>query len=369
MQKLAVLLLLASSALTAKIPLRKVQITKQKFLSAKERLNSEVPKFLDNGLGESIPVKDYMNTQYFVDVEIGTPAQTFTVVPDTGSSNLWVYSSKCYAIVCYYHSLYNAAKSSTYKKNGEKFDITYGSGSISGTVSEDVSNLGGTHSHIGFGEITSVSGASFYASQMSGILGLAYDTISVDKIPTFIDQSDLTDKSFAFYLHSNPDASYMTIPGYDTDAVGNNEFTFHNVVEQRYYSLNLTGLKQGDTSIPSNNFKAVIDSGTSVLVGPNSLVNPLIKGITVNDDCSGLDKLPTITFQIDNLDYTLTPNDYVLQVTQGSDTECVLAVMGQDFPAGFDYFILGDTFMRKFYSYFDKKNNRVGFINAEKLHH
>jgi len=43
--------------------------------------------------------------------------------------------------------------------------------------------------------------------------------------------------------------------------------------------------------------------------------------------------------------------------------------MGQDFPAQFDYFILGDTFMRKFYSYFDKKNNRVGFIHAEKLNH
>jgi hypothetical protein len=41
--------------------------------------------------------------------------------------------------------------------------------------------------------------------------------------------------------------------------------------------------------------------------------------------------------------------------------------MSSDFPAGFDYFILGDTFMRKFYSYFDMNTHRVGFIHAEKI--
>lgn len=129
----------------------------------------------------------------------------------------------------------------------------------------------------------------------------------------------------------------------------------------------MTGLRQGDTHIPSDGFKAVIDSGTSVLVGPNTLVKPLIKGITVNEDCSNLNSLPDIAFYIDGLEYALTPSDYVLSVTQGSETQCVLAVMGQDFPAGFNYFILGDTFMRKYYSFFDKNNNRVGFIPSEKL--
>jgi len=65
---------------------------------------------------------------------------------------------------------------------------------------------------------------------MSGILGLGYGNISVDKIPTFIDSSDLTDKSFAFYLHSNPEASYLTVPGYDEKIVGDNKFQFHDVV-------------------------------------------------------------------------------------------------------------------------------------------
>jgi Eukaryotic aspartyl protease len=56
-----------------------------------------------------------------------------------------------------------------------------------------------------------------------------------------------------------------------------------------------------------------------------------------------------------------------MQVTDGNQTECVMGIMGQDFPAAFDYFILGDTFMRKFYSYFDLNNNRVGFALATEL--
>jgi saccharopepsin len=129
-----------------------------------------------------------MNTQYFVEVEVGTPAQKFTVVPDTGSSNLWMYSSTCNAIPCWYHDKFDATKSSTYTKNGESFKIQYGSGGIDGFVSQDTVTLGdATTANFGFGEVTSVSGVAFYASQMSGILGLGYGSISVDHLPTFID--------------------------------------------------------------------------------------------------------------------------------------------------------------------------------------
>lgn len=93
----------------------------------------------------------------------------------------------------------------------------------------------------------------------------------------------------------------------------------------------------------------------------------LIEGIVVNPDCSNVSQLPEIAFEIDGVDYALQPDDYVLKITQGDQTECVIAVMGQEFPDNFNYFILGDTFIRKYYSYFDKNNNRVGFIVKAKL--
>lgn len=52
---------------------------------------------------QKIPIKDYMNTQYFITTSIGTPPQDFTVVPDTGSSNVWVYASNCKTIACLRH--------------------------------------------------------------------------------------------------------------------------------------------------------------------------------------------------------------------------------------------------------------------------
>lgn len=164
---------------------------------------------------------------------------------------------------------------------------------------------------MGFGEISKVSGPTFYVSQMDGIIGLAFDEISVNGIPTFMTGSDLAeaDRGFSFYLHNNPEESYMMIPGFETD-----NYTLikkHDVAEKSYWNVKLDSM-QSDTKVLTDGYMAAIDSGTSLIMGPKSIIDPLVEGIVVNQNCSGIDDLPNITFTMDEQAYELTPEDYIV---------------------------------------------------------
>jgi len=118
----------------------------------------------------------------------------------------------------------------------------------------------------------------------------------------------------------------------------------------------------------------IVDSGTSLMVGPKDVVHAIGAKLDISFsiitgeaiiDCSRIATLADIDFVIDGVTYTLTAEDYVLIVESQGVSECLFAFMGMDFPSQLaGTFILGDVFIRKYYTHFDYTNSRVGFALA-----
>jgi len=329
------------------------------------------------------PLNDYMDAQYYGKISIGNPKQSFEVILDTGSSNLWVPSKKhsVSCIACVLHAKYDSAKSSTYKANGTAFEIQYGSGSMKGFVSSDNTCIDTTCvDNLLFAEATDLPGITFVAAKFDGIMGLGYPTISVNGITPFfqaaVAQGKLDQPVFAFYLNRDPDSGAnggeLTLGGTDP-AHYTGDITWAPVTRQAYWQIHVDGVEASGTIGCAGGCEMILDSGTSLLTGPVDEIKKIqtIIGATpvVNGEymisCAKIPTLPNIDFVIGGKKFTLTGADYILKVTSGGVSECISGFMGMDIPppAG-PLWILGDVFIGKFYTIFDAGNNRVGLAQA-----
>lgn len=324
--------------------------------------------------GHHVPLSDFLNAQYFADITLGTPPQKFKVVLDTGSANLWVPSESCTSISCFLHNKYDSSQSSTYKRNGSHFEIQYGSGSMEGFVSQDNFGIGDLKlKGINFAEATSEPGLAFLMGKFDGILGLAFDTISVNRIaPPFyemMEQGVIDEEVFAFYLgNSDADGGEATFGGVDkTKYTG--KVTYAPIRRKGYWEVALDKIGFGGEELELENTGAAIDTGTSLIAMPTDVAEILNKmiGATQNwmgqhtVDCSTLPNLPKLTFYLNGEPYTLSAEDYILQV-QGA---CLSSFMGMDLPPPIGpLWIVGDVFLRKYYTVYDYGREAVGFAKA-----
>lgn len=206
-----------------------------------------------------------------------------------------------------------------------------------------------------------------------GILGMAFPLLSVNHVSTAFqnvyNQGLVEDNLFAFYLgNSRTDKGELTLGGYNP-AHYTGELTWVPLLSPTYWEIKMDDVQiNGQSYSGSTSYvKAIVDTGTSIMTGPADQVQKLADAIGAHAFIEGeylvnCNVKENLDFIIDGKTYTLTPEDYLIP----DGDICLFGLMALDIPEPTGpLWILGDVFIRKYYSVFDVANQRVGLALAK----
>ncbi|XP_041083519.1 pepsin A-like [Polyodon spathula] len=316
------------------------------------------------------PLTNDMDLSYYGVISIGTPPQSFKVIFDTGSANLWVPSVYCNSYACNNHNKFNPSQSSTYRSTSQTVSIQYGTGAMTGILGYDTVTVGSiVDNNQIFGLSETEPGSFLYYVVFDGILGLAYPSISSSgATPVFdnmMNQGLVSQDLFSFYLsRDGQTGSVVTFGGIDPSYY-TGQIYWVPVTSQTYWEITMDKVTvNGQTVACSGGCRGIIDTGTSLVVGPTNDINNIKAwvGATTNQNgqstvnCNSIGSLPVVTFTINGIDFPLPSSAYVSQRSSGCST---------GFSGSNDQlWILGDVFIREYYAIFDRSNNMIGLAQA-----
>lgn len=223
-----------------------------------------------------------------------------------------------------------------------------------------------------FGEATEEPGLAFAFGRFDGIFGLGYDTISVNHVvPPFynmIDQGLLDEPVFAFYIADQDKESEAIFGGIDKDHY-TGKMVKLPLRRKAYWEVDLDAITFGQETAEFDNTGVILDTGTSLIALPSTLAELVNKQIGAKKgfngaytvDCSKRSSAPDMTFNLSGYNFTINASDYIIE-SQGN---CISGFIGLDVPApAGPLIILGDVFLRRYYSVYDLGNNAVGLAKA-----
>ncbi|XP_053310336.1 renin [Spea bombifrons] len=376
-----------------RIPLKRMPSIRETLRDMRVKLTDVFPELMlkesgyetpNNGTAPTV-LTNYLDTQYFGEISIGSPPQTFKVVFDTGSANLWIPSRSCSPLysACVSHSQYDSSKSQTYIKNGTGFSIQYGSGGVKGFLSQDLVVVAGIPVIQVFAEATALPALPFIFARFDGVLGMGFPNQAIDGItPVFdriLSEGVLQEDVFSVYynrdIHLKKGGEIIlggSDPNYYTGS-----FQYLSLKKKGYWQINMKGVSVGaEILFCKEGCSAAIDTGASYITGPAASVSVLMKAIGATElaegqyivDCDKISKLPDISFHMGGNKYTLKGQAYVLQQSQFGEEVCSVTFTALDIPPPTGpIWILGATFIGQYYTEFDRRNNRIGFATSRSV--
>lgn len=319
-------------------------------------------------------------TSYTIDIEIGTPPQSVTLIIDTGSTELWV-NPTCETSgqpeYCESFSQFDYTASSTINDTGYSNMLAYGKGNVTIEYVTDVVSIGSA-------SITDqIFGVGFESYEIPlGILGLAPPTDSEELytyvLDNMVEQGLIDSRAFSLDLRDvdSPDGSVI-FGGVDTGKfIG--ELQKCPIIEpldtpsgaDRYW-IYLTGLgmtlPSGESGlVAEGELPVFLDSGGTMTRLPTEVfeaVGSVFPGAQYDSesgyfvvDCdvgSG-----SVDFVFGDKIISVAFDDFIWRVPSMGDT-CVLGVLADD-----DEPVLGDTFLRAAYVVYDQDNRNLHLAQA-----
>ena len=328
---------------------------------------------------------NYMNAQYTVPVQLGTPPQTVRAVPDTGSFELITSAAGCDG--CSPHAEYDSSKSSTFTARGEVVETHFGQGEVVSEAHYDKVRVGGL----------SVEKQSILLMRTNGLRGFAdasYDAVMGLGMQTSARRNDTdlslmsslgTSVASVCYGQRDGEKGRLVLGG----GIKGLHYTELPVIGDLHWALRLDGMKIGDVDAPGcadpPHCSAIVDSGTSLIALPSVMIDDILKKIDahggVKSDCSNIDDLPTIYLSIGGTTVELPPQLYVAKLKDVQEEEtvgwglfkfpfqtgklieaCLPLFMEMELATAFDgpVFILGMPFLRAYSTKFDRETRKIG---------
>ncbi|GFN84867.1 cathepsin d [Plakobranchus ocellatus] len=349
-----------------------------------------IQDFRLNATTRDMKLQNYHNKLYYGPISIGTPEQKLNVAIDTDSPITWVpsihspsSSRQTFRLFKGDSGEYNNQSSSTYKANGKPFEVTYGAGQVSGYLSQDNMAIAGvTVRNQTFGEAI-LKPKMFVGSKNDGMFGLGFSGINAGEELTVLDnmvsQGLLPAPVFSFYFNrydSRGRDSVLTLGGTNPDYY-TGDFTFANLSMPDRWQFEIDRIQLTNDLGGASFYKcqAVIDTGSSVIVGPSYQVDVLNKRLGAKPvegdlklytlDRSQLDSLPNLEFVVNGHKLIMTSKDYAVQFPGQQRDQFYSGIIGKKFKNGeTPMWYIGLNFMRTYYTQFDKGNRRIGFAKA-----
>ncbi|KAH9833813.1 acid protease [Rhodofomes roseus] len=362
---------------------RRYQFEASKYGSFAYRKNAvvKVRGMFDNATDHEVPAEAIQNAclEYVVPVSIGTPGKQLMLDFDTGSSDLWVWSSEVAGAGKYRakHRLYHPHLSTTAKRVDGTWKISYGDGSsASGDVWMDHISVAGVHIHGQAIEVAQhLSRAFLTDGGNDGLLGLAFpklNTVQPHRVATPVEnmlEKRLIDPPvFTCKLGHGSEQSFYSF-GFIDKSVTRHPIVYHHVDSSRgFWEVASTAYMVGGKPYKSRDNTAIIDTGTTLCLVHDDAVDRIyhrINGARYSNSRGGWiypnhERLPEIEFAIGHTMYRVRAIDF-----HYSDAGDGLTFGGIQSRGDLKYDIFGDVFLKSLYVVFDQANMKVGVAQRD----